>query len=221
MVKPSIFPSLISADIMNLRGEIEKLDPHCDGYHIDVMDNQFVPNLTWGSQFVNAIANTTQKPLFVHLMVKDPTNWIDELNLTQHSSIVIHIESEGIARKNLMRIKERYLNAGIALNPQSSVETIFHVLDLVDSVLLMSVEPGLSGQTFLPEVLKKIDPILGYRQAQGLKFHLAMDGGIGQNNIARLALLGVEQFGIASAIFDEPNQLKALKELYALIRKTI
>ncbi|MCK5632186.1 ribulose-phosphate 3-epimerase [bacterium] len=212
-----IYPSLISADIMNLRHEIELLDPYVEGYHIDVMDNHFVPNLTWGYQFINAIGQETSRILDIHLMVDDPTKWIEKLIAPPHSTITIHKESAGDIRKNIARIKNKHLNAGIAINPATSIDSIIPLLDSIDSVLVMSVQPGFSGQTFIKEVIPKIDTLIGYRQTHGLKFSIGMDGGINKQNIAALAQKGVNWFGIASAIFDQPNKVKALKELQALI----
>jgi len=212
-----IYPSLISGDLMNLRAEIEALDPHCDGYHIDVMDYHFVPNLTWGPQFIDQIANTTHKPLWVHLMVDDPTNWTKKLVLPPHSTIGIHIESEGEVRRNLQRIKERHFNAALVLNPKTSVEAIFPYLDLVDAVLLMSVEPGFSGQEFLPSVAEKIKPLVGYQQEGEIKFKIGMDGGINLQNIAELKEKGIDWFAVGSSIFTQPNRVKALKDLLKLI----
>ena len=213
-----IYPSLIAADLMNLRAEIQNLDTECDGFHLDVMDNHFVPNLTWGPDFINQIANTTQKPLWVHLMVDDPTDWIEKFNLPSHSTIEIHIESEGHVRQNLQRIKERHLNAGIVLNPKTKVETIFPHLDLVDSVLIMSVEPGFSGQDFIPSVTEKIKSLIGYQQQDGIKFDIGMDGAIGPKNIANLQQKKVDWFAIGSSIFNQPNRVKALRELKQLLK---
>jgi len=211
-----IFPSLIAADLMNLRAEIEALNPHCEGYHLDVMDNHFVPNLTWGAQFINAIAKTTSRPALVHLMVDDPTNWIEKFTLPAHSSIEIHVESAGQTRKNLQRIRDLNLSPGIVINPKTEIEVIFPYLDLVDSVLLMSVEPGFSGQAFIPKVIEKIEPLVGYRETKGLKFEIGMDGGIGKENIADLTKRRIDFFGVGSGIFGQPNRVKALKELQQL-----
>ena len=216
---PQLFPSLIAADLLNLRHEIELLEPHCDGFHVDIMDNHFVPNLTLGPAFVDAITATTAKPLWVQLMVTDPTEWIERLVLPANSCISIHFESEGQLRRNLTRMKEKNLLASIAINPETPVEQILHVLDLVDVVLLMSVNPGFSGQAFMPEVADKIKPLLGYRQTNGLKFIIGMDGGVGKENIGDLASKGVEWFSVGSAIFGHPNSVKAIKELRERIKK--
>jgi len=214
----TIYPSLIAGDLMNLRKELSTLDPEADGYHIDVMDYHFVKNLTWGPQFVNAIANTTQKPLYVHLMVDDPTDWLGKFSLPFHSTIGIHIESEGEVRKNLLRIKELHASSSLVVNPGTNIDLIFPYLDIVDTVLLMTVQPGFSGQPFIPDVVQKIDPLLGYRQTDGLKFKIGMDGGIGKHNIAGLAERGVDWFAVGSAIFDAPNRVKALRELKELAK---
>lgn len=211
-----VFPSLIAADLMNLRGEIETLDPHCNGYHIDVMDGQFVSTITWGPLFISAIGRTTTNPLLVHLMVADPTDWIKTLTLPPNSSISFHIESGGNIIRNLERIREKRLKPIIAINPKTPIETIFPYLDIIDSILLMSVEPGFSGQTFLPEVMEKIKPLLGSRQTNGTTFSIGMDGGINKENIRDLAQHGVDWFAVGSAIFAQPNQVKALEELKKL-----
>jgi len=212
-----IHPSLISADLMNLRSAIQLLDPHTDGYHIDIMDNHFVPNLTWGAQFVNAIAQETAKPLTVHLMVDNPTNWIDKFTINDHSSIIIHIESKGEIRKNLETIRKRKHHPGISLNPKTPVEQIFPVLDLVDTVLIMTVEPGFSGQSFIKGTEKKVEPLVGYKQTNGLNFSIGMDGGVNKENIKLLIEKGVDWFGIASAIFNQPNYVKAFQELKKIV----
>ena len=212
-----IFPSLIAADLMNLRREMEILDPHCDGYHLDVMDNHFVPNLTWGAQFINAIASTTAKPLWVHLMVDDPTKWIEILTLTPHSTITFHVESAGQIRKNIERLKEKNIHPGLALNPQTPIETVFPFLDAIDSILVMSVEAGFSGQSFIPKTIEKLKPLVGHKQTNDLKFSIGMDGGITKNNIGDLAQKGVDWFAVASSIFSMPNHVKAIEELRSMI----
>lgn len=212
-MKRHVFPSLIAADLLNLRRELEVLAPHAPGYHIDIMDNHFVPNLTWGLMFVDAIAKESAKPLWVHLMVDDPTRWIEQLNLPANSTVGIHIESRGQVRHNLEHIKARGMHAGIVLNPQTKVETIYPILDLIDQVLIMSVEPGFSGQDYLPEVESKIDALVTEREVRACNYLIGMDGGITTDNIARLADAGVDWFAAGSAIFGKNNRVKALGEL--------
>jgi ribulose-phosphate 3-epimerase len=209
----TIYPSLISADPVNLEHTIKLLDPHVQGYHIDVMDNHFVPNLTWGSDTVNAIAQATIHPLWVHLMVTNPEDWIGELDLMGGSMVTFHHESPGAGAHLIQHIKEKNWYVSIAINPDTPVEKIFNLLPLVDQVLIMSVQPGFAGQPFMTDVIKKIEPLMGYRASSKLPFRIAMDGGITIHNIAELAQKGVEDFAIASAIFGYPDPVEAIKIL--------
>jgi len=210
-----IFPSLISSDLLNLEKSIKILEPESDGFHIDVMDDHFVPNLTWGPAFVNAIASIAQKPLLVHLMVDNPKKWLDRLNLEPKDIFVFHCEAieQPFIPEFIDVIRDRNIKAGIAVSPKTSINNIFDYLPKLDHVLLMSVEPGFSGQKFMPEVLDKVVPLVELREKQGFTFELSMDGGIGKENIQKLAALGVDQVGIANAIFSQTDWIKAIKEL--------
>jgi len=212
----AIYPSLICADILNLQKEIKLLEPYCEGYHIDIMDNHFVPNLTWGSMFVNEIDKITAKPLWVHLMVDDPENWIEILSLNANSILSFHFESTQKIKTISDRIKKKNWIPSIAINPKTPVEKIFPFLDIIHHVLIMSVEPGFSGQSFIKEVVDKVDTLVSYVQMSGLKCTVAMDGGISQDNIAMLAKKGVHDFGVGSGIFSQPDKVEALKKLYKL-----
>jgi ribulose-phosphate 3-epimerase len=214
-----IFPSLISSDILNLEKTMQLLDKHCDGYHIDVMDDHFVPNLTWGPAFVNAIKKATELPLHVHLMVEEPEHWIDRLDLNSSDIFIFHIEvflgSTKICRDLIESVQKKNWRVGIAINPDTSVESVHEFLRDVDHVLLMSVQPGFSGQLFMSDVLQKVEPILRVRRDKDLTFTLGMDGGIDKNNIEMIANEGVEQVGIASGIFTQKDWVQALKDLYS------
>lgn len=213
-----IYPSLISADLMNLQREIELLDPYVPGYHLDIMDFHFVPNLTWGPAFMDAIARTTKRTLWVHLMVDNPTIWVETLNLPGGSIVTFHIET---IEKNLHLIKhiqDKNWLAGLAINPKTNAERIFPFLNTISQVTIMSVEPGRSGQAFLPESLDKIEPLLGYRQSNGLKFRIAMDGGISEKNIKEISNRGVDDVAIAHALFSKSDPIEALKQLQKLAR---
>ncbi len=201
-----IFPSLISANILSLQNVIETLDPHVDGYHLDVMDFHFVPNLTFGPAFVNAIAHATDKPLHVHLMVDNPEQWVEVLELRRHDTVIFHYEATTQHAALIDALKQKGYRVGIAINPQTSPDKVVEYLPLLDQVLVMSVEPGFSGQKFMPQVMEKLSVLAG-------KCTIAMDGGIGPDNIAMLAAKGVTQFGIASAIFDTSDPVQAIRGL--------
>lgn len=212
-----ILPSLISSDILNLEKTIKLLDSHCDGYHIDIMDDHFVPNLTWGAMFANKIAQATNLPLHVHLMVDNPTAWLSRLKLRSDDIFIFHIESLIEAQEIeelILDIKNYGFKVGIAINPDTDVNTVFEFLKKIDHVLIMSVKPGFSGQKFMPEVIKKIDPLIQKRMELNLSFTIGMDGGIDKDNIKKLNEMGVDQFGVASAIFYEKDPVEALKILY-------
>ena len=211
-----IFPSLISADILNLEKVVKSLDPHCNGYHIDVMDDHFVPNLTWGPMFVNAIKKNTNLPLHVHLMVDNPLVWIDRVLLSQKDIFIFHVEvfNDHQRMENLIQdVKNKGWSVGVAVNPKTDIKLVFDYLKDLDHVLIMSVEPGFSGQKFIQNVITKIEPLIKKRSELNLSFKIGMDGGIGTENIRKLLEMGVDQFGIASAIFSKKDPVKALQEL--------
>ncbi len=208
-----IYPSLIAADLLRLKEEIRQLQPYCDGFHLDVMDNHFVPNLTFGADIVNAVSAATTKQLWVHLMVDNPISWCNTLTLQAESIVSFHIEATKKAQDIIKQIKENNWRASIAIKPKTPVAAIFPLLNTIDQVLLMSVEPGFSGQQFLPSVVDKIEPLITYRKDHGLSFAIGIDGGINQENIGMLATKGVEDFAVAAAIFDQPDPVAALKKL--------
>lgn len=215
-----IFPSLISADLLNLGTVLSNFDHHCDGYHLDVMDDHFVPNLTWGPAFINAIAQASVRPLHIHLMVQDPASWINRISLKKHDTFIFHYEAvpTTIDQEDLIKkIHAQGWHAGIALNPTTPVEHIAPIAHLLDHILIMSVQPGFSGQTFMPEVLQKIQPLLAIKTQSNTMFNIGMDGGINQHNIASLAAHGVDTIAAAAAIFHQPEPLSALKKLYDLV----
>lgn len=208
-----LYPSLISADLLNLQATIQALDPYCAGYHIDIMDNHFVPNLTWGPDFANAIDGATAHPSWVHLMVDDPKSIISKLNAKGGSTVTFHIETNGEKNILIEHIKEKKWRAGMAINPKTAITEIFPFLPHIDQILIMSVEPGRSGQQFIPSTMDKIKPLVEYRAAHHLQFTIAIDGGINQQNIGTLAAAGVQEFAVASAIFGNEDLVEAVKGL--------
>ena len=210
----TIFPSLISGDILNLKNQIHQLDPYCDGYHIDVMDGHFVPNLTWGPMFVNAISKTTTKPLFVHLMVDHPEVWPSRLQLNSSSTLCFHIESALDPEQLIKQIIEKNIVPAVAIKPNTPLDEIYPILGIVNQVLLMSVDPGFSGKQFLSDAFDRLSELVEYKNENNLSFSISMDGGIKKENIKTLANQGVQNFGIGSAIFDHADPILALENLY-------
>lgn len=208
-----IFPSLISADLLNLATAINQLEPHCSGFHLDVMDDHFVPNLTWGHMFINTIAKKTNKTLFVHLMVENPETWLSKLDLRDCDILTFHVENKIDHLKLIKEIKEKKYRAALAINPKTALEEIFPFLQDIHQVLLMSVQPGFSGQAFLDSSIDRLNALIDYRKQHNLSFEIVMDGGINEKNIAQLVRAGVDQVAIAAGIFGSENPVENINKL--------
>jgi len=212
-----IYPSLISADLLNLKNEVERLEPYCAGFHIDIMDNHFVPNLTWGASFVQAIGMVTNKQMWVHIMVDNPDDWVKKLKMPADSILSFHAEATDCPEDIINYIAAKKWQPSLAVSPKTPINSIFNLLPNVKQVLLMSVEPGFSGQKFIQETVTKLEELDTHRKKNNLYFKIGMDGGINKTNIQMLAQKGVDDFAIASGIFDHSNTVQALEELNKLI----
>ncbi|MCL4361427.1 ribulose-phosphate 3-epimerase [Candidatus Dependentiae bacterium] len=211
-----IYPSIISSDLLNIEKEIESLEPYVEGFHIDVMDFHFVQNLTLGPDFVNKIRKITKKKLFVHLMVENPSKFIDLLNLQEQDIISFHIEVEEKLEDVIKQIHEKKLFASLAIKPKTELETVIPYGRKIDHLLLMTVEPGFSGQKFLPESLERIKLLKSLMDINQFSFPIGVDGGINKDNIKELSKLGIHDAAAATAIFKSEDRIKALKELQNL-----
>lgn len=214
-----IWPSLISGNLIDLKSTMELLAPYCTGWHLDIMDNHFVPNLTWGAPFINAIGRTSNKPLWIHLMIDHPEQFLERLPAHPNSYVTIHVETESPLSTVLSMIKSQTFKTSIAVNPQTPIEKVFPYLAQADQILIMAVNPGWSGQPFMKEVATKIPLLKQEICHQNLATTIAIDGGINHTNIVEIARLGVTQFGIASGIFDEDNPVQALAYLHQIVTK--
>lgn len=214
-----IYPSLISADLLNLEAVITQFNDLCDGFHIDIMDGHFVPNITWGPAFSNAIAKKTGLPLDIHLMVSDPTGVAARLTVRMHDCITFHYEAVTDAMDIMpiiTHIKNMGCRVGIAINPATPAAAITQYLNKIDSLTIMSVNPGASGQPFIQEVFEKITQLGALKQEINPHLSLMVDGGVNEKNIAMLAQAGVNSCGIAAAIFSAQSPVDAIKHLYKL-----
>ena len=218
-----IYPSLMCADLLNLAKVLSDFDDHCDGYHIDVMDDHFVPNLTMGPDFVNDIAAATRKPIQVHLMVDNPKSWVDRLKLSKKDAFIFHYEAFECFEpmKDLIdKVKAKDWQVGMAFNPDTNMSLVQSHLNVFDKILMMAVKPGFAGQMFMPEVIEKVKNVIVSKKTQNANFKIYMDGGIGKDNIKMLAMLGIDAVAVGSAIFSEKNPVVALKELYEIAKFT-
>lgn len=207
-----IFPSLISADLLCLREELITLEPYVAGFHLDVMDFHFVPNLTWGPSFINQIRAATEKQLWIHLMVDYPETYFDRLILHAGDIVTLHIESPSLYDFNTLssEISQRGWIPSVALNPITPLDVLNDLT--IKHVVLMSVEPGFSGQQFIPDILEKLKALNAKRSQTGISYTIALDGGINEHNFEELIQNGADQLAIASALFSQPNRIAAIKK---------
>ncbi|PKO11041.1 MAG: ribulose-phosphate 3-epimerase [Chloroflexi bacterium HGW-Chloroflexi-2] len=205
-----ISSSIISLDFLSFEEELKKTErAGVDWLHIDVMDGQFVPNITIGSMFLPFCKKATNLPLDVHLMINQPERHIEAFAKAGADYISIHIENNPNVLRTIQQIKELGCKAGIVLNPGSPTESIEEVLPFIDLVLVMSVNPGFSGQKFLPEMLPKIKKIRKLIDLSAQKILLQVDGGINKDTIKSVIEAGADVIVAATAIYDYPQGIKA------------
>ena len=199
-----IAPSILSADFGRLAEEIRAIGS-ADYVHVDVMDGHFVPNLTIGPMVVAAIRKATTLPLDVHLMIEEPTRYIDDYAKAGADQIGVHEEACIHLHRAVQQIKHAGKRASVTLNPHTPWEHIKYVLEDIDQVLIMSVNPGFGGQSFIPNVLPKIRELRAEIVARGLDVDIEVDGGIKVDNIAIVAEAGANVFVAGSAVFERPD----------------
>ncbi len=209
-----IFPSILSADFGRLGDEIRAVEAAgADAIHIDVMDGRFVPNLTVGPMVVAAARAATRLPLDVHLMIVEPDNLIPEFMDNGADSITVHIEACPHLHRTVQRIRQRGIRAGVSVNPATPLSAVSSILEEIDLLLLMSVNPGFGGQDFIPSVFKKVEAAHQMIVSGNLPVQIQVDGGIRAANAGRLRAAGTSLFVAGSAIFGQPDYKAAIKVL--------
>ncbi|PMC38393.1 ribulose-phosphate 3-epimerase [Bacillus sp. UMB0899] len=209
-----IAPSILSADFAKLGEEIKDVENGgADYIHVDVMDGHFVPNITIGPLIVEAIRPVTKLPLDVHLMIEKPDLYIKEFVKAGADIITVHVEACTHLHRTLQLIKSEGVKAGVVLNPHTPVESIVHVLDNIDMVLFMTVNPGFGGQTFIPQVLPKIKQLSDLIKEKQLAIDIEVDGGVNEETAKLCVEAGANVLVAGSFIYNNPNRQQAIESL--------
>jgi len=209
-----IAPSILSADFGRLAEEIRAIEAAgADLVHIDVMDGRFVPNLTIGPLVVKAIRKVTRLPFDVHLMIVEPDRYLEDFARAGADWISVHAEACVHLHRTISRIKELGKKAGVALNPATPLQALDYVLEDLDYVVIMSVNPGFGGQRFIPSALEKIKALRRLIDQRGLSTKIEVDGGVNPETIAAVARAGAEVLVAGSAVFHTENYAQTISLL--------
>ena len=212
--KKYIAPSLLSANFLHLEQEIKDVEKAgADILHLDIMDGHFVPNLTFGPFIVKQIKSAASVPLDVHLMIEEPQQWIETYIEAGADFLTVHFETDPHLNRAINEIKKRGKKAGVSINPSTHPMLLEFVLEYVDLVLVMSVNPGFGGQSFIENSFKKVEWLNDYRNKHQLDFLIEVDGGVNEENIGLLSKAGVDIFVAGSAIFSKDDYGEVIRKM--------
>lgn len=222
MNKVKIAPSVLSADLLKLQDQIESVEKNgADLIHLDIMDGQFVPNITFGPVIVSTVKKITELPLDVHLMIMNADNYIPQFAKAGANYITVHQEASPHLHRSIHFIKEQGAKAGVVLNPATDLSTIEPILPDLDLVLLMTVNPGFGGQTFISLVLDKISKLAGLKQKHGYNLEIEVDGGINEDTIPQVVKAGAEILVAGIAVFGEDDPGEACRRLKSIAGRSL
>ncbi|QIB69952.1 ribulose-phosphate 3-epimerase [Aminipila butyrica] len=206
-------PSILSADFSRLGEQVHLIEKAgAQVIHVDVMDGHFVPNISYGATVMKSLCGKTALPFDVHLMIENPDQYIEDFVTDQTEFIVVHQEACPHLHRTIQHIKSLGVKAGVSINPGTSLSTLDFILEEVDLVLVMSVNPGFGGQKFIPSSLAKVEALKQIKDMHGLNYEIEIDGGIGLDNVKEVIDAGVELVVAGSAVFGAPDVEARVKE---------
>lgn len=214
---PIVAPSILAADFSKLGDEIRMINAsEADWIHCDVMDGQFVPNISFGFPILKAVKAIAQKPLDVHLMIENPGQYIDAFKKVGADHLTVHVEAVSHLDRTVHAIREAGMKVGVALNPATSIDSVQHVLPMLDIVLLMTVNPGFGGQSFIPYVLDKVRMMRQMIALTGSSAVIQVDGGVDQKTAPEVYHAGAESLVAGSYVFRSDNPMATIAGLKAM-----
>jgi ribulose-phosphate 3-epimerase len=209
-----IAPSLLAADFGNLQRDIELVnESQADWFHLDIMDGVFVPNISYGMPVMKTIADHAKKPLDVHLMIVDPDRYISEFKALGADVLTVHYEACTHLHRTVQRIKQEGMKAGVALNPHTPVEVLNDLVEDIDLVLVMSVNPGFGGQKFIERTYDKVKRMNALRNERNGELLIEVDGGVGPDNYQQLVNAGADVLVAGSSVFKAASPVEAIASM--------